>query len=198
MDFAFLPHRNPSIETVETFACDLRKSVENLLEQLHAAGVDKSSASDPITAEDKDQLLRFLQATHGLGSTERKRITLVKRSTSHSPTTSIPPNRLPILDGSIRHPLLNYQIVRRSLKAAYDELLGTMYADGCGAFDGNAFATKYREACRRMAETLRQLRKLVAEYEPDARRCALRSHHNVVRHGGAFFNVVKVDGRNLP
>jgi len=71
-----------SSTTVAEFATELKKSTETLLEQLKAAGVAKSAATDPLTDSDKQRLLGYLQASHGTASPERKKITLLKKSTS--------------------------------------------------------------------------------------------------------------------
>ncbi len=71
-----------SSTTVSEFANELKKSTETLLEQLKSAGVAKTAASDPLTDSDKQHLLSYLQASHGTASPERKKITLVKKSTS--------------------------------------------------------------------------------------------------------------------
>ncbi|MDH4449667.1 MAG: translation initiation factor IF-2 [Rhodoferax sp.] len=71
-----------TITTVSEFANELKKSTETLLEQLRAAGVAKSSASDVLTDADKHSLLSFLQNSHGTASSERKKITLVKKQTT--------------------------------------------------------------------------------------------------------------------
>ena len=71
-----------SSTTVAEFANELKKSTETLLEQLKSAGVAKSAASDNLTEADKQRLLGYLQASHGTASAERKKITLVKKSTS--------------------------------------------------------------------------------------------------------------------
>ncbi|MEY4725584.1 MAG: hypothetical protein RLZ36_211 [Pseudomonadota bacterium] len=68
--------------TVAEFASELKKPTDTLLEQLKAAGVAKSSASDVLTEGDKQKLLSHLQASHGTASPERKKITLVKKSTT--------------------------------------------------------------------------------------------------------------------
>jgi len=68
--------------TVAEFASELKKPTDTLLEQLKAAGVAKSSASDALTEGDKQKLLSHLQASHGTASPERKKITLVKKSTT--------------------------------------------------------------------------------------------------------------------
>lgn len=71
-----------SSTTVAEFATELKKSSETLLDQLKSAGVAKTASSDKLTEPDKQRLLAFLQASHGTASTERKKITLVKKSTS--------------------------------------------------------------------------------------------------------------------
>ena len=71
-----------TITTVAEFAKELKKSPDTLLEQLKSAGVAKSSSADPLTDADKQKLLGFLKASHGTDSPERKKITLVKKSTS--------------------------------------------------------------------------------------------------------------------
>ena len=71
-----------TITTVAEFAKELKKSPDTLLEQLKSAGVSKSSATDSLTDADKQKLLGFLKASHGTDTPERKKITLVKKSTS--------------------------------------------------------------------------------------------------------------------
>jgi len=71
-----------SSTTVAEFASELKKPTDTLLEQLRAAGVPKQSAADPLTESDKHKLLSYLQASHGTASADRKKITLVKKSTS--------------------------------------------------------------------------------------------------------------------
>jgi translation initiation factor IF-2 len=71
-----------SSTTVAEFANELKKSADVLLEQLRSAGVSKASGSDALTDADKQKLLSYLQASHGTVSADRKKITLVKKSTS--------------------------------------------------------------------------------------------------------------------
>ena len=68
--------------TVAEFATELKKSTEVLLQQLTSAGVPKQGAEDVLTDADKQKLLGYLQASHGTGSGERKKITLTKKSTT--------------------------------------------------------------------------------------------------------------------
>jgi len=70
-----------SSTTVAEFANELKKSTTTLLEQLKAAGVPKAAASDALTDSDKHSLLNYLHTAHGTSS-ERKKITLVKKSTT--------------------------------------------------------------------------------------------------------------------
>ncbi len=71
-----------STTTVAEFATELKKTTDTLLEQLSSAGVSKSSSSDVLTDADKQKLLGFLQSSHGTATGERKKISLVKKSTS--------------------------------------------------------------------------------------------------------------------
>ena len=68
---------------VETFALELKLSVDVLIEQLKAAGVEKSSGSDAISETDKERLLDALRKAHGgAQEAQRKKITITKRQTS--------------------------------------------------------------------------------------------------------------------
>ncbi|PUE41405.1 translation initiation factor IF-2 [Limnohabitans sp. Bal53] len=71
-----------SSTTVAEFANELKKSADVLLEQLRSAGVPKATQADALTDADKQKLLSYLQASHGTVSADRKKITLVKKSTS--------------------------------------------------------------------------------------------------------------------
>ena len=71
-----------SSTTVAEFAKELKKPTKTLIEQLNAAGVNTSSESDSLTEKDKQKLLTHLQTSHGTATTERKKISLVKKSTS--------------------------------------------------------------------------------------------------------------------
>jgi len=71
-----------STTTVAEFAAELNKPTATLIEQLTSAGVAKAQASDPLSEADKQKLLSYLQASHGTASPERKKITLVKKSTT--------------------------------------------------------------------------------------------------------------------
>ena len=53
--------------TVAEFANELKRPADALLEQLQAAGVGKTAASDVLTDTDKQRLLTFLEASQGHG-----------------------------------------------------------------------------------------------------------------------------------
>ena len=69
--------------TVKVLATELKRTATDLLEQLKAAGIDKSSEDDSITDKDKTVLLEHLQKEHGNADAgSRKKITLIKRENS--------------------------------------------------------------------------------------------------------------------
>ena len=69
--------------TVKVLAKELKRTAPDLLEQLKAAGIEKSSEDDSITEKDKTVLLEHLQKAHGSADTSaRKKITLIKRESS--------------------------------------------------------------------------------------------------------------------
>lgn len=68
--------------TVAELAAELNKPTTTLLEQLSAAGVPKTAGTDVVTETDKQKLLGHLKASHGTVGAERKKITLVKKSTT--------------------------------------------------------------------------------------------------------------------
>jgi len=68
---------------VAQFAAELKMPADVLLAQLRKAGVEKDSASDPLTKEDKDKLLGHLRRAHGTTPEgEKKKITLTRKETS--------------------------------------------------------------------------------------------------------------------
>ncbi|KAF0206401.1 MAG: translation initiation factor [Gallionellaceae bacterium] len=64
---------------VAQFAGELGLPVELLLEQLQAAGVAKKQEADPVSEQDKSQLLEHLRNAHG---SSKSKITLVRRETT--------------------------------------------------------------------------------------------------------------------
>ena len=66
---------------VAQLAKELGLSASLLLEQLNAAGVVKTMVEDPLTEQDKTQLLEYLRRAHGATEAKRK-ITLTRRQTT--------------------------------------------------------------------------------------------------------------------
>lgn len=67
--------------TVANFAMELKLDPSRLLEQLNAAGVQKSRLDDPLSEQDKAYLLDYLSRMHGAAE-PRKKITLTRRQTT--------------------------------------------------------------------------------------------------------------------
>jgi translation initiation factor IF-2 len=68
---------------VAQFATELKMPADLLLTQLRAAGVDKSSTSDPLSKDDKDKLLNHLRRSHGVAPEgEKRKITLTRKETT--------------------------------------------------------------------------------------------------------------------
>ena len=68
--------------SIAQFAGELGLPIEMLLEQLQAAGVAKKKETDPISEQDKAQLLEHLRTAHGSGSAKSKKIILTRRETT--------------------------------------------------------------------------------------------------------------------
>ena len=66
---------------VAQFASELGLPATLLLEQLRAAGVNKTTADDSLSEQDKTQLLDYLRRAHGAQETKKK-ITLTRRETT--------------------------------------------------------------------------------------------------------------------
>ena len=68
---------------VAQFATELKMPADLLLKQLRDAGVEKQSAEDALSKEDKDKLLGHLRKVHGAtGDGEKKKITLTRKETT--------------------------------------------------------------------------------------------------------------------
>src|SRR5208337_2009875 len=67
---------------VAQFAAELKVPANVLLEQLRAAGVEKATPEDILSAADKERLLDALRRAHGAQEGEKKKITLTRKQTS--------------------------------------------------------------------------------------------------------------------
>ncbi len=75
--------------TVDQFASIVGIPVERLQEQMIEAGLPKKSIDEMITDEEKNHLLNHLRDKHGKGSSETKKITLKRKTSSE---IKIPPS----------------------------------------------------------------------------------------------------------
>ncbi|MDP2878918.1 MAG: translation initiation factor IF-2 N-terminal domain-containing protein, partial [Sulfuricella sp.] len=66
---------------VAQFAGELGLPATLLLEQLHAAGVNKAASEDLLTEQDKTQLLDYLRRAHG-AKEQKNKITLTRKETT--------------------------------------------------------------------------------------------------------------------
>lgn len=65
--------------SVGHLAAELNRKTETLIEQLAAAGIEKTDPNDRLAEEDKEKLLDYLRAQHGTSSDARKRIFLTRK-----------------------------------------------------------------------------------------------------------------------
>ncbi|WP_273429049.1 translation initiation factor IF-2 [Chitinibacter tainanensis] len=66
---------------VSQFAAELKMPTQELIEQLRAAGVQKSSADDTLSANDKARLLEHLKQKHGQAG-DKPKITIARKETT--------------------------------------------------------------------------------------------------------------------
>ncbi|MBM5570364.1 MULTISPECIES: translation initiation factor IF-2 [Deefgea] len=66
---------------VSQFAAELKMPTQELLQQLKAAGVNKNSADDVLSSDDKQRLLGHLKQKHGQAG-DKPKVTLARKETS--------------------------------------------------------------------------------------------------------------------
>jgi translation initiation factor IF-2 len=66
---------------VSQFAAELKMPTQELLQQLKAAGVDKNSADDVLSSDDKQRLLGHLKQKHGQAG-DKPKVTLARKETT--------------------------------------------------------------------------------------------------------------------
>jgi translation initiation factor IF-2 len=142
-----------SSTTVAEFANELKKSADVLLDQLRSAGVSKASEGDALTDADKQKLLSYLQASHGTVSADRKKITLVKKSTSE----------IKQADASGKARTIQVEVrKKRTLIKRDDEPVAAAEESNEPQFD-HAELAKREEEARRQAELIRRQEEDLAE-----------------------------------
>jgi translation initiation factor IF-2 len=130
--------------------------------------VPKASASDALSEADKQKLLGYLQASHGTSSPERKKITLVKKSTSE----------IKQADSSGKARTIQVEVRKKRTFIKRDEGSDTAVieapepaeeAPSAPLIDDAELARREEEA-RRQAELIRRQEEELAEKAPPARR----------------------------
>jgi translation initiation factor IF-2 len=149
-----------SSNTVAEFASELKKSPDILLEQLRSAGVEKSAVSDALTETDKQMLLSFLQISHGTATGERKKITLVKKSTSE----------IKQADASGKARTIQVEVRKKRTFIKRDdevEASGSSVAEPAAPLIDHAELARREEEARSQAELLRRQEEELAEKRRD-------------------------------
>jgi translation initiation factor IF-2 len=154
--------------TVSQFAAELKVPPRLLLEQLRAAGVDKKTESDPLTAEDKARLLDSLRRAHGAEASEKRKITLTRKQTTE----------IKQADGAGRARTIQVEVRKKRVFVKRDEAAGAepeapAAAPVAPVIDAAELAKREEEA-RRAAE-------LVARQMAEAKERAERAQREVQR-----------------
>ncbi len=160
-----------STTTVAEFASELKKPAEILLEQLKGAGVTKNSSADVLSEADKQRLLSYLQASHGTQNAERKKITLVKKSTTE----------IKQADASGRARTIQVEVRKKRTFIKRDDVAEGVAEESEPGIDESELARREEEArhqaelIRRQEEELAEKRRLREEQERQEREAAERA-----------------------
>ncbi|MBB3223531.1 translation initiation factor IF-2 [Pseudoduganella umbonata] len=138
---------------VAQFATELKMPADLLLTQLRSAGVEKSSASDPLSKDDKDKLLEHLRRTHGAaGASEKKKITVTRKET----------NEIKQADASGKTRTIQVEVRKKRTFVQRDDLPATTTPAPAAPVVDEAENARREEDARRQAE-------LIARQEADLR-----------------------------
>ena len=151
--------------TVAELANELNKPTSLLLEQLAAAGVRKAAGTDNVSESDKQALLNHLKAAHGTAGLERKKITLVKKSTTE----------IKQADATGRARTIQVEVrKKRTFVKRDDEMPAVETPAGTAAPEPTAPVIDEAELARREEEARRQAELLRRQEEELARKRAER------------------------
>jgi translation initiation factor IF-2 len=144
-----------AVTTVAQLATELNRPAAALLEQLESAGVPKKSASETLTETDKERLLEFLRSAHGTAGSERKKITLTRKSTSE----------IKQADASGKARTIQVQVVKKRVFVKRDDVApGVDEAAAAAAAQAEQEELQRREAeAQAQAEAIRQQEAELAE-----------------------------------
>nr|HMQ73185.1 translation initiation factor IF-2 associated domain-containing protein [Rubrivivax sp.] len=154
-----------AVTTVAQFAEQLKRPTAALIEQLASAGVPKKSADDALTEADKERLLEFLRSAHGTAGTQRKKITLTRKSTSE----------IKQADASGKARTIQVEVRKKRVFVKRDEAATVEEQTAAEAAQEEALRQREAEA-EREAESLRRQEEALAEErrQREAREQALR------------------------
>lgn len=186
-------------QTVGTYAHDLHKTADALIAQLREAGIKKTSADDALSEDEKQQLLEHLQLMHGTATSERKRIRVVKGAASDGKKRPSPRGRVVLVGGLGEFDYAKAGDRGQGLLDRYEQYIRAFYARlAAHTLIEHAPDLSFQEICRRLTRTLKGLRRSSVRAPLCRQRTRVRLARGLARHGGAFFHILKVDGRNLP
>jgi len=136
---------------VAQFATELKMPADLLLSQLKSAGVEKSSASDPLSKDDKDKLLEHLRRTHGAGAEpgEKKKITLTRKETTE----------IKQADASGKARTIQVEVRKKRTFVQRDDVVTTTAAKPAAPVIDAAEQARREEEARRQAELIALARK---------------------------------------
>lgn len=130
---------------VAQFATELKMPADLLLTQLRSAGVEKSSASDPLSKDDKDKLLEHLRRTHGAaGQAEKKKITVTRKET----------NEIKQADASGKTRTIQVEVRKKRTFVQRDDVPATTNAAASAPVIDPAEIARREEEARRQAELI--------------------------------------------
>ena len=148
-----------AVTTVAQLATELNRPAAALLEQLESAGVSKKSASETLTDADKERLLEFLRSAHG-STGERKKITLVRKSTSE----------IKQADASGKSRTIQVEVRKKRVFVKRDDVAPALDEAAAEAQAAAAAAAEQAELLRREAEAQAQAEALRRQEEELAER----------------------------
>ncbi|MEW6562033.1 MAG: translation initiation factor IF-2 [Pseudomonadota bacterium] len=153
---------------VAQFAGELGLPVELLLEQLKAAGVAKQAGIDPVSEQDKAQLLQHLRSSHGSAGGKGK-ITLTRRETTEIKAS----------DSTGKHRTIQVEVRKKRVvapNAAPEPVVAPVVAPAAApsrVLDERELAAREAEARLQAELAARQAAELQAKLERGKRKTAI-------------------------
>ncbi|HEU4852158.1 MAG TPA: translation initiation factor IF-2 [Telluria sp.] len=186
---------------VAQFATELKMPADVLLTQLRSAGVEKDSASDPLSKDDKDKLLNHLRRSHGATEpTEKKKITLTRKETTE----------IKQADSSGKSRTIQVEVRKKRTFVQRDDVATTTEAAPAAPVVDAAEIARREEEARKQSELIarqeaelrekqERLAKLESEKEAEAKQAAEESRRiqeeEAKRAAEALANAVTDDAK---